>query len=185
VNLDDMRPVLAADYVLDGWRGHSEVRGDFAVFQTVSPHLAYATNVISRQTGSTVPLPCANAGTTGWVASTRHGSPATLRPHVADVVGLRSKEEMRRPDTQGDVAAVENFRTIGDRAVGQDPRDAVRRTDSEAVPDVAVTAAGSTGADPQPASVALLYLRPEPPEQWTASASGLSLVDASRHGGLL
>ena len=122
MRLVDMRPVLTADYVLDRWQGHSEVSGDYPVFQTFAPHHANASNIIRRQTGSTIALTYTRAGASGRMSIASHRAPATLTNHVGNVVGLRAKEQVVGPDTGAVVAMVQDAHTARNRPIDQGPR---------------------------------------------------------------
>jgi len=90
---------------------------------------------------------------------------APLAGRVLHVVALRAEEEMRRINAGWNIAMMEHRLAGRNRPIGEHPRDpvgimrhgapAAHAHLAVAVPDIAV-------ADPQPASVSLVYLSPEP-----------------------
>jgi hypothetical protein len=175
VKLLDVRPVLAANDVLHGGRCDTERRGDVLVHRATSAHRSDATHIVGSQARTTVALTDARSRTTRVMRVSSHGSSPTLAVHVGDVVQLRSKEEVVRPDTPWVVASVQNAHIGWDRAKVEHPRHAMRTLNPEIlkldVPVLAMSAA-LVSAGPQPAAVTLCDLRPE--AIWKRDAASLS-----------
>lgn len=79
-----------------------------------------------------------------------HRASSALSPHVAHVLGLRSKEEVRGIDTGWVIAVVANEEAIRDQTVVQFPRDSAGNDRSAIDSDLTVTVGVQAGR-PQPA----------------------------------
>ena len=185
MTLVDMRPVLTADYVLDGWHGHPEVSGDLAIFQPFASHRANTTNIIRRQAGSTIALTNTRAGSSGRMSITGHRVSASLTNHVGNVVGLRTKEQVIGPDTGAVVAAVQDAHSHRDRTIGQYPCNSVGALDGPRVRKANHPVAGARSmGGPLPTVTTSIDLGPKPISNGTGN-TGLPRVNAFGHGRLL
>lgn len=84
---------------------------------------------------------------------------AELSPGVSDVVGLRAEEQVIWPNARRIVAAVENEQPIGDRAVGELPRQSM--CVEQTCPDAQCTVAPNSPPGPNPTFAGLVDLCPE------------------------
>ena len=98
--------------------------------------------------------------------------PASLRQHVSDVVGARSEEQVCRVDAWRVVAAMQYPEAIGDRAIGELPRGAMRAYPLAAIGAELTVAFLGARCSPFPAVSGLVNMRPE-------SFFGVSLLVAA------
>jgi hypothetical protein len=179
--LNDLGPVFPADNVLDRWDGDAEHLGDFEVSQAAPAHDPDADYILCREASTTIARTHARSGPSSWMIITRQGSPASLAPHVLNVVGLCPEKQMVRPDTQSRVAAMQDTHSCRDGSVGQSPRNAVGSVVASSNPDMTVT---TMSAGPEPTVTRFVDLLPESGYKRSSDGPRSSLIDAFGHGRL-
>lgn len=108
----------------------------------------------------------------------RHSMPAFTQ-HVSHVVCVSPEEEVVGPHTCAYVAYVTNKKTVGNGAVVNLPRNAMRPKEVFAISYRPVTLTVSV-ADPFPAPVGDDNVFPETPRNWTRGGCGASTRSATK-----
>lgn len=88
------------------------------------------------------------------------GPGPVLSPHVVDIVGIGSKEEMIRTNTTSVIAMMTDDKAGLDRAIMQEPGQPVRTFD-DATADVHCSVSLGCPGGPFPAAITLSHLGPE------------------------